>query len=144
MSLHDLWFSPLPNSKSRLRLCIKPCAICIPDTGRWILVLLAHLHGRLLTTFQRCKATKNIYTLHCFQSEISFGVEVWNGIRKKILVWNGRFLVWNGRFLVWNGRKLPVWNVEKSSSIPYHALVVGSNKLLFRYFSGNGTNFSKK
>ena len=33
MSLHDLRFSPPPNSKSRLRLCIKPCAICIPDTG---------------------------------------------------------------------------------------------------------------
>ena len=26
----------------------------------------------------------------------------------------------------WNGRKLPVWNMEKSSSIPYHALVTGS------------------
>ena len=24
-----------------------------------------------------------------------FGMEVWNGIWKKILVWNGRFLVWN-------------------------------------------------
>ena len=23
-------------------------------------------------------------------------MEVWNGIWKKILVWNGRFLVWNG------------------------------------------------
>ena len=23
----------------------------------------------------------------------------------------------------WNGRKLPVWSVEKSSSIPYHALL---------------------
>ena len=43
-------------------------------------------------------------------------MEVWNGIWKKILVWNGRFLVWNGR-------KLPVLNMEKSSSIPYHALV---------------------
>ena len=31
--------------------------------------------------------------------------------------------VWNGRLLVWNGRKLPVWNMEKSSSIPYHALL---------------------
>ena len=35
-------------------------------------------------------------------------------------------LVWNGRFLVWNGRKLSVQNMEKSSSIPYHALFVGS------------------
>ena len=24
---------------------------------------------------------------------------------------------------MWNGRKLPVWNVEKSSFIKYHALV---------------------
>ena len=23
-------------------------------------------------------------------------MEVWNGIWKKIFVWNGRFLVWNG------------------------------------------------
>ena len=24
----------------------------------------------------------------------------------------------------WNGGKLPVWNMEKSSSIPYHALLL--------------------
>ena len=29
-----------------------------------------------------------------------FGMEVWNGIWKKILVWNEK---WNGRLLVWNG-----------------------------------------
>ena len=29
---------------------------------------------------------------------------------------------WNGRFLVWNGRKLPVWNMEKSSSISFHTM----------------------
>ena len=94
-SLRDLRFSPPPNSKSRLRLRIKPCAICIPDAGRCILVLLAHLRERLLTTLRRCKATK--YTLHCFRSKISL---VWNGIWKKILAWNG----------IWNGKKLPVWN----------------------------------
>ena len=22
----------------------------------------------------------------------------------------------------WNGRKLPVWNIEKSSSIPFHTM----------------------
>ena len=44
-------------------------------------------------------------------------MEVWNGIWKKILLWNGRFLVWNG-----NGRKLPVWNMENSSSIPFHTM----------------------
>ena len=65
----DLRFSPPSNSKSRRRLCIKPCAICIPETGCCILILLAHLHEWLLTTLQRCKAIK--YTLHCFQSKIS-------------------------------------------------------------------------
>ena len=29
------------------------------------------------------------------------------------------FLVWNGR---WNGKKLSVWNMEKSSSIPFHSI----------------------
>ena len=24
----------------------------------------------------------------------------------------------------WNGRKLPVWNMKKSSFIPYHALLI--------------------
>ena len=37
-------------------------------------------------------------------------------------------LLWSGRFLVitmectWNRRKLPVWNMEKSSSIPFHTM----------------------
>ena len=55
---------------------------------------------------QHCKGAK--YTLHCFQSNFFFGMEVWNGIWKKLLVWNGR--------------KLPVWNMEKSSSIPFHTM----------------------
>ena len=124
-SLHDLRFSPPPNSESSLCLCIKPCAICIPDTGRCILVLLAHLHEQLLTTLQRCKATK--YTLHCFQSKISL---VWNGIWKKnfSMEWNREenfSMEWKilGMEWKWNGRKLPVCNMEKSSSIPYHALI---------------------
>ena len=47
-------------------------------------------------------------------------MEVWNGMWKKILIWNG---IWNGRFSAWNGRKLPVWNTEKSSSIPFHTML---------------------
>ena len=69
----DLRFSLPPNPKSWLQLCIKPCAICIPDNGCCILVLLKHLHERYLTTLQRCKAAK--YTLHCFQYKVSL---VWN------------------------------------------------------------------
>ena len=117
MLLYDLQFSPPPNSKSRLRQCIKQCAICIPDTSRCILVLLAHLHEWLHTTLQRCKATK--YTLNYFQSKISL---VWNGIWKKILVWNG---IWNGRFLVWNGNGMEencqygIWK----NRLPFHSIL---------------------
>ena len=70
-SLHvicDLALLPIQNP-GYIRLCIKPWVTCIPDTGCCILVLLAHLHERLLTTLQRRKATK--YTLNCFQSKIS-------------------------------------------------------------------------
>ena len=42
----DLRFSPPPNPKSWQQLCIKPCAIFIPDTGCCILVLLTQLHER--------------------------------------------------------------------------------------------------
>ena len=38
-SLHVIYDLP-PNQKSWLRLCIKPCVMCIPDTGRFIFVLL--------------------------------------------------------------------------------------------------------
>ena len=44
---------------------------------------------------------------------------------------------WNGRFLVWNGRKLPVWNTEKSSSIPYNALTMGYFLKIFVIFGKN-------
>ena len=54
----DLQFCPLPNPKPWLPLCITSCAICLPNTGYCILVLLTHLHERLLTTLQRCKAAK--------------------------------------------------------------------------------------
>ena len=44
---------------------------------------------------------------------------------------------WNifGMEWKWNGRKLPVWNMEKSSSIPYHALVADLDRFdLFLFF----------
>ena len=48
-------------------------------------------------------------------------MEVWNGIWKKILVWNG---TWNGRFLVRNGnqieknRRYGIWN----NHLPFHTI----------------------
>ena len=48
-------------------------------------------------------------------------MEVWNGIRKKILVWNG---IWNGRFLVWNGNGMEenlrygIWE----NRLPFHSM----------------------
>ena len=61
-----------------------------------------------------------------------FGMEVWNGIWKKILVWNGtwngRFFgmewIWNGRFLVWNGNGMEencqygIWK----NRLPFHTM----------------------
>ena len=43
-----------------------------------------------------------------------------NAWSKLTLVWNG---IWK-KNLEWNERKLPVWNMEKLSSTPYHALIV--------------------
>ena len=39
-SLHVICGLPPPNSKAWLRLCIKPCAMRLPDSGRCISVLL--------------------------------------------------------------------------------------------------------
>ena len=41
---------------------------------------------------------------------------------------------WKIFSMEWNERKLPVWNMEKSSSIPYHALTAGaiSYSVLFK------------
>ena len=42
--------------------------------------------------------------------EENFGME-WN------MEWKIFSMEWK-----WNGRKLPVWNMEKSSSIPFHTM----------------------
>ena len=79
---------------------------------------------------QHCKGAK--YTLHCFQSRIFFGMEVWNGIWKKILVWNG---IWKWRFLVWNGNgmeekcKFGIWK----NRLPFHTMPCWSVCILFGF-----------
>ena len=49
---------------------------------------------------------------------------VWNGIWKKILVWNGRFLVWNGngmeencQYGIWKNR-LPFHSIPCPGDVP--------------------------
>ena len=48
-------------------------------------------------------------------------MEVWNGIWKKILVWNGRFLVWNE--MEWKKIASMEYGKIVFHSIPYHALL---------------------
>ena len=66
--------------------------------------------------------------------EENFSME-WNMEENFSMEWKIFGIEWK-----WNGRKLPVWNMEKSSSIPYHAwflydphlnlnLIVGEKRL---------------
>ena len=48
--------------------------------------------------------------------EENFSME-WNMEENLDMEWKIFGMEWK-----WNGRKLPVWNMEKSSSIPFHAL----------------------
>ena len=52
--------------------------------------------------------------------EEDFGME-WNMEENFSMEWNMEWKIF-GMEWKWNGRKFPVWNMEKSSSIPYHAL----------------------
>ena len=53
--------------------------------------------------------------------EEKFSVE-WNMEENFSMEWHTEWKIF-GMEWKWNGRKLPVWNMEKSSSIPYHALL---------------------
>ena len=129
-SLHDLRFSPPPNLKSRLRLYIKPCAIYTPETGRCILALLAQFTSGCL---QHCKGVKQ-QNIRCIASSLKFlwyGSMEWNMEENFSMEWNMEenfSMKWNMEWKIfgmewkWNGRKLPVWNMEKSSSILFHTM----------------------
>ena len=58
--------------------------------------------------------------MRCIASSLKFlwyGSMEWNMEENFSMEWNIFSMEWK-----WNGRKLPVWNMKKSSSIPYHAL----------------------
>ena len=61
-------------------------------------------------------------------------MEIWSGIRKKILVWDG---IGNGKFLVWNGNKMEkncqygIWK----NLLPFHSMPFRqhkSNKIAYK------------
>ena len=79
----------------------------------------------IMVAYNIAKVPATKYMLHCFQSKISL---VWKW--KYGIVWNGNMeenfsMEWKifGIEWKWNGRKLPVWNMEKSSSIPFHTML---------------------
>ena len=52
--------------------------------------------------------------------EENFSME-WNMEENFGMEWNMEWKIF-GMEWKWNGRKLPVWNMEKSSSIPFHTM----------------------
>ena len=65
-----------------------------------------------------------------------FGMEVWNGIWKKVLVlnetWNGRLLVWNGNVMNENCQN-GIWK----NRLPFHAMPCRqhkSNKIAYKVY----------
>ena len=52
--------------------------------------------------------------------EENFSME-WNMEENFSMEWNMEWKIF-GMEWKWNGRKLPVWNMEKSSSIPFHTM----------------------
>ena len=59
-----------------------------------------------------------------------FGIEVWNGIWKKILIWNGRLLVWIGNEMDENCQ-YEIWK----NRLPFHTMPCQqhkSNKIAYK------------
>ena len=119
-SLHVICGLAPPNPKSWQCLCIKPRIMCIQDTGSCIFVLL-----RAPSRVVAYKIAK-VQNIHCIASSLKvlwYGSMEWNVEENFSMEWKIFSIEWK-----WNGRKLPEWNMEKSSSIPYHVLISTSQK----------------
>ena len=116
-SLHDLRFSPPPNSKSRLRLCIKPCAICIPDTGCCIFVLL---RAPSLVVAYNIAKKQNIRCNVSSPKFLWYGSMEWNMEENFSMEWKIFSMEWKKICSMEYGKIV-------FHSIPYHAL--GVNRL---------------
>ena len=75
-----------------------------------------HLYEWLLTTLQRCKIYVSSLKI------LWYGSTEWNMEENFSVEWNIFGMEWKR-----NERKLPVWNMEKSSSIPYHVLAASGH-----------------
>ena len=87
-----------------------------------ILVVASYYGWRTFTSgcLQHCKGAKQ-KNIRCVASSLkflSYGSMEWNIEENFSMEWKIFGMEWK-----WNERKLPVWNMEKSSSIPYHARV---------------------
>ena len=58
--------------------------------------------------------------------EENFGME-WNMEENFSMEWNMEWKIF-GMEWKWNGRNLPIWNMEKSSSIPFHTMPCRSGR----------------
>ena len=63
-------------------------------------------------------------------------MEEWNGIWKKkfSMKWNMEWKIFSMEW-IWNGRNFAAWNMEKSSSIPLHALLLSEYGNLDLFYS---------
>ena len=74
-----------------------------------------------MVAYNIAKVQSNKIYIRCIASSLKFlwyGSMEWNMEENFSMEWN---MEWK-----WKGRKLPVWNMEKSPSIPYHALPPGA------------------
>ena len=116
MTLLHVMYGFAPFSQPKILATPMHLTMCKVHTrcGRCIFVLLC-ARSRVVT-YNIAK----MQNIRCIASTLKvLWYEVWNGIWKKILVWNK---IRNGRFWVWNGRKLQygIWK----NRLPFHSLLV--------------------
>ena len=86
-----------------------------------------YLCKRLLAKVRLINVAKVQYKL-CKASCLNltwYGSMEWNMEENFIMEWKNFSMEWK-----WNVRKLLAWNMEKSSSIPYHTLLTGVRNIV--------------
>ena len=97
---------------------MQQCAMCIPDTGRCIFVLIRASSRVVAYNFTK------VQDIRCIASSLKvlwYGSMEWNMEEKFSMEWNMEWKSFSMEWK-WNGRKLSVWNVQKSSSVPFHTM----------------------